>query len=267
MFLKILIENFQLWHFAPINFIINLVFMSGKKSNDKKVAKADHKSQKASQKGIQEVNISDLPNSQHGLSDNSSNENLEDSPKREKAKSSQIQKSDQATKKSPKEKNDPKKVSIISDEKGKSNEETSKSDESEDESDDKPNPNKKNPEQRKDQISRYVNGHPVYDSKLKIAQETKQIIQDTKSYYTTDHKFVSIKKQVENCIKFSKFIPEYENLSIPYIIEPNKELCCIEITHESTLSAAIRLIQTNKIEKTCALNFASATKPGGGWIN
>lgn len=106
------------------------------------------------------------------------------------------------------------------------------------------------------------------EGRKKIARETMKIIygKDAGKYIVYEHgvpKKVDISEKISNCVKNTETIikVQYDTWNAPSVTEPN---CLIEVRPESSFGAASRL---TSLYKTCVLNFASATKPGGGFIN
>lgn len=97
--------------------------------------------------------------------------------------------------------------------------------------------------------------------KNKIALETIKII--TNGYYINkENKKIDIKEQIQKSIDSSiLYDPDYVH-ELPEQIGNNKSI--VEVTNEYTLDASQRLVE-EEIENPCALNFASARNPGGGF--
>jgi len=72
---------------------------------------------------------------------------------------------------------------------------------------------------------------------------------------------VDIRAQVEKAVQSTISYPPDVRLDTTLIGQHDTE---IEVTNETTLSAAVRLLQRGF--KSVALNFASATSPGGGFL-
>lgn len=100
-----------------------------------------------------------------------------------------------------------------------------------------------------------------------VADETVKILKTGKYTYTNSSgksETVDIGTKIFNCQYSSEtYRPEnYEHYK-PSISKGS--MCTIEVKPESTFGAARRLCAMKL--KTCVLNFASATKPGGGFKN
>lgn len=109
------------------------------------------------------------------------------------------------------------------------------------------------------------------DGREKIAKDTMKIINDGK-YEKYDpasktSKTVSIANDLKLCISRTEtFGPkEYENKQIH--MNKHSSMCEIKVIPVSSYGAAKYLVNHDKIKNTCVLNFASATKPGGGFLN
>lgn len=102
------------------------------------------------------------------------------------------------------------------------------------------------------------------DGRKEIAKKTLDIIKS--GQYNTSKGTVNIKKDIDDCVKKTKTIDpkHYSKDWKPQSKQPGK-MCQFEVLPESSFGAARKLVKDNK--KTCVLNFASATKPGGGFIN
>ncbi|OHS94103.1 hypothetical protein TRFO_11375 [Tritrichomonas foetus] len=101
------------------------------------------------------------------------------------------------------------------------------------------------------------------DDFRKIAGETISILNSGKYSYSQD-KEVFIGDLVKNCVENSIL---YKPDIVHTLPESPKLPGLIEITHESTFHACIRLIKEEGIDDTVCLNFASARNPGGGFEN
>ena len=106
-----------------------------------------------------------------------------------------------------------------------------------------------------------------------IAHQTLKIIKNGKYTFRRKDNIIeeiNISKQISNCVEHTKtYRPNYYYTKKPRnpTAHKKKKLCQIEIDSESTFGVAKRLVKKEKITKTCVLNFASATKPGGGFKN
>ena len=86
--------------------------------------------------------------------------------------------------------------------------------------------------------------------KVSIARETVKIIDD--GYFMLDDQKISIKPELQHSLNNTR------------IYKPKQKLK-IEVTQETTLSCCKRLIDEEE-QNICALNFASAVHPGGGFL-
>lgn len=114
-------------------------------------------------------------------------------------------------------------------------------------------------------MKKIINGIPMYEDKLERAQETLKIINSGQYDIICKHN-VDIKHEIDTCVENTKLYEPDDELDISSI-EKNSKICDFQVTHESTLQAAKRIHIDQGIEAVVALNFASAIKPGGGWLN
>ncbi len=109
------------------------------------------------------------------------------------------------------------------------------------------------------------------DSRAKVALETLKIL-ELGLYTNLQGTTVDIKEELENAINntvlykpnmFENIENEYKKIRTEK--EPKKPN--IEITGETTISAARRLIVNEGVNDAVCLNFASAKNPGGGFLS
>ena len=102
----------------------------------------------------------------------------------------------------------------------------------------------------------------------KVAQETLGIIEDG-AYLNQDGVRIDLKGEVEAAVRDSKLYTPNALQEIKRMVASYKRrssLPKIEVTDESTLAAAQRLVQVEGVAETVCLNFASAKNPGGGFM-
>lgn len=111
----------------------------------------------------------------------------------------------------------------------------------------------------------------------RIAKKTLQIITygPNMGKYTVRRRngsieYVNIGKQISNSYKHTETIPpnrydDYQYKPSPHIHHHGK-MCKFEVLPTATFGAAKTLVQKDHL-RTCVLNYASATKPGGGFLN
>lgn len=99
-----------------------------------------------------------------------------------------------------------------------------------------------------------------------IAAETLDILMNG-SYKTTSGETVTIYQELEDSKRGSILYRPDRTSLINTQLHPQKKLDhqLIEITNETTLAAAYRLVVKENIAKTICLNFSSAKNPGGGF--
>jgi len=95
---------------------------------------------------------------------------------------------------------------------------------------------------------------------VKIAAETVQIIDNGKYINHLDEE-INIDILLDNSVTGSKYYPQFGWTSPDYL-KYNPD---ISVTGETTAEAAQRLIESN-YKDVVVLNFASARRPGGGWL-
>ncbi|MDF2925813.1 MAG: hypothetical protein K0R57_4727 [Paenibacillaceae bacterium] len=108
------------------------------------------------------------------------------------------------------------------------------------------------------------------DIRTQIAKVTLNILEQ--GFYTNaaGDKIV-IQAPVESAIRGSKLyspdsLPGVKQEAAAGLALTRRAVPTIEVTDESTLAAAKRLVQIQGVENTVCLNFASAKNPGGGFL-
>lgn len=94
---------------------------------------------------------------------------------------------------------------------------------------------------------------------VEVAKNTVNI--QNKGYYDINGSTIFIQDDVKQCIKNTVIYID-DNIRIPENVENKRAK--IEFTNETTIAAALRL--KNEKGSACALNFASAKHPGGGFL-
>lgn len=104
--------------------------------------------------------------------------------------------------------------------------------------------------------------------RAEIAKETLSILQSG-WFFNEDGIKVDIKEDLDKCIMNTVlFKPDdfdWLEKSVSGHISKNKSM--VEVTSESTLHAAARLVREDDCKHVLVLNFASAKNPGGGFLN
>jgi len=103
-----------------------------------------------------------------------------------------------------------------------------------------------------------------------LAKETLDIL-DQGCYLNAEGNNITIQHEVETAIRNSKLfapngLPAIKQEAESRISDRQGVLPKIEVTDESTLAAARRLIVQEGLQDTLCLNFASAKNPGGGFL-
>jgi uncharacterized protein (TIGR02452 family) len=95
-----------------------------------------------------------------------------------------------------------------------------------------------------------------------IAEETMAVLTD--GFYEYDEEKVDISQSIQDCIKNTV---SYKPEDTPLEKEFEKKDTVYEIKKETTLQGCHREYEANSKANICALNFASAKNPGGGFLN
>ncbi len=109
------------------------------------------------------------------------------------------------------------------------------------------------------------------EARTKVALETLKIL-ELGLYTNMNGETVDIKKDIETAITNTILYKPHDFLKIDNAYnkirsEREAKKPTIEITDETTISAARRLIIDEGINETVCLNFASAKHPGGGFLS
>lgn len=102
------------------------------------------------------------------------------------------------------------------------------------------------------------------NNRANIAKETLEII-DRGWYEVADGKRVEIASQVNACLKRTTLYRPRDFDTLDYEPRQTQRNTTFEVTNETTLSAAHRLVVEHAKRDVLLLNFASAKNPGGGF--
>jgi uncharacterized protein (TIGR02452 family) len=94
-----------------------------------------------------------------------------------------------------------------------------------------------------------------------LGEETVQIL-EARRYVATSGKEVSLEKPLQRAIEGTTTYPP--GCPLPGI-EPGQRKTAIRVANETTFAAAHRMVGRSR--RALALNFASATSPGGGFLS
>jgi uncharacterized protein (TIGR02452 family) len=107
------------------------------------------------------------------------------------------------------------------------------------------------------------------NERMQLAAETVRIIEQG-SYEAADGSKVDIAQDVRECLRQTRLIRPADWQQIVQSARQTADLpmpARIEVTGETTLAAARRLIEKENCRSVMALNFASAKNPGGGFLS
>jgi len=105
-------------------------------------------------------------------------------------------------------------------------------------------------------------------ARSKLAQETLQIL-ERGFYKTASGNVVELTSLINQCLTESKYfdLDELEKLHIDVLKQPCKyQTTDISLANETTLEGAKTLTSSGQYQRVGVLNFASAKKPGGGFL-
>lgn len=98
-----------------------------------------------------------------------------------------------------------------------------------------------------------------------IGQETVDIVEQG-SYQAANGAHVDIARRVAECLRETKTVTSSElDLTLTNLL-PGKRRTEIEVTNETTLAVARRIVVDDGTQNVLCLNFASAKNPGGGFL-
>jgi len=97
-----------------------------------------------------------------------------------------------------------------------------------------------------------------------VAKDTLKVVREGVYISPATNKFIKMKNEFHRAIEHSIVVPENSFFPKRSKTFPNPRL---EITGEWTLQAAQRLDLSMRSKRIALLNFASAKKPGGGFLN
>ena len=103
--------------------------------------------------------------------------------------------------------------------------------------------------------------------RARLGQETVEILK-AGQYHAPSGGIVSLREQLRDCVSGTQlYQPQDVPADIAAALGPAQNLATrIEVTPESTLTAARRLAEEEAAQPPLCLNFASAKHPGGGFL-
>ena len=101
-------------------------------------------------------------------------------------------------------------------------------------------------------------------NRVELAQDTLRIIEHG-TYRNNLGETVSFEKEIAAAVKNSKLLRD-EDFPTEFELTRNDAAAKFELTDETTLEAAKRVVKENADEDAFVLNFASAKNPGGGFL-
>jgi uncharacterized protein (TIGR02452 family) len=108
-----------------------------------------------------------------------------------------------------------------------------------------------------------INNH---EDRVQLAAQTLEICKDG-NYINTKGEIISINEELNSCLEKTIFYRSEElDKLLTESTSSNYPETKFEVTGETTLEAAARLLGENNNEKIVALNFASAKNAGGGFL-